>query len=220
MSAIVELELPATAFELGQLLDVGPGVRVELEGIVPFGERRVPLIKVAAGRDQFEASLRDQGPVADIWVVSEHAAMALYALNWARSGDRFLDTVNQFDGEVLDSERRGSVWDFEIQFESHENLTDFRAACQETGLPIEITRLFNPTRPDAGPWYGLTGPQRTALDRAVEAGYYEIPRQITTKALAAEFGVSDQAMTERLRRAIGNLVTNTIQTAEPPIGRP
>ncbi|MDR5655638.1 helix-turn-helix domain-containing protein [Halodesulfurarchaeum sp. HSR-GB] len=49
---------------------------------------------------------------------------------------------------------------------------------------------------------------------------HEIPRQITTKALAAEVDVSDQAMTARLRRAIRNLVVNTIQVAEPPVGRP
>jgi predicted DNA binding protein len=45
---------------------------------------------------------------------------------------------------------------------------------------------------------------------AVEEGYYSIPRGISTKELAEEFDISDQALTERLRRAIITLVTNTL----------
>ena len=37
-----------------------------------------------------------------------------------------------------------------------------------------------------------------------------IPRQTSTQDLAEEFGVSDQAVTERLRRAIITLVENTL----------
>ncbi|WP_249361517.1 helix-turn-helix domain-containing protein [Haloterrigena sp. H1] len=33
-------------------------------------------------------------------------------------------------------------------------------------------------------------------------GYYDIPRGCTTAELADELGISDQAVTERLRRAI------------------
>lgn len=52
------------------------------------------------------------------------------------------------------------------------------------------------------------------LIRGVEAGYYSIPRQGSTNGLAAEFGISDQAMTERLRRGIRNLVTSTLLLPE------
>lgn len=41
-------------------------------------------------------------------------------------------------------------------------------------------------------------------------GYYDIPRGCTTKELADELGISDQAVTERLRRAIGSLVRHTL----------
>jgi hypothetical protein len=48
----------------------------------------------------------------------------------------------------------------------------------------------------------------------VEGGYYDIPRRMSTKDLAEEFGVSDQAITERLRRAIVALTENTIAVPE------
>jgi predicted DNA binding protein len=77
-----------------------------------------------------------------------------------------------------------------------------------------VIRVYNPTTPDAGPWYGLTTAQREALVLAVESGYYDIPRTCTTVEVAEELGISDQAVTERLRRAIVNLVDNSLLVAE------
>ena len=80
----------------------------------------------------------------------------------------------------------------------------------EEEIDVTIERIYNPTKPDAGPWYGLTPPQRETLTYAVEHGYYSLPRGVSTKELGAEFGISDQAVTERLRRGITTLVSNTV----------
>ncbi|RLM81550.1 helix-turn-helix domain-containing protein, partial [Halobellus sp. Atlit-38R] len=64
-------------------------------------------------------------------------------------------------------------------------------------------------------WYGLSEPQREALTLAVQMGYYDIPRGCTTQELASELGISDQAVTERLRRAIGAFVRRALLTPEP-----
>jgi predicted DNA binding protein len=45
-------------------------------------------------------------------------------------------------------------------------------------------------------------------------GYYDIPRGCTTNELADDLGISDHAVTERLRRAIVMLVTYTLHPAE------
>jgi len=100
-----------------------------------------------------------------------------------------------------------------VRFASHESLSDFTSFCEDDGLDLEVTRVYNPTKPDAGPWYGLTEPQREAIDLAVTKGYYDIPRECTTKDLADELGISDQAVTERLRRAIVSLVSHTLSLA-------
>ena len=44
--------------------------------------------------------------------------------------------------------------------------------------------------------------------------YYSIPRQMATRELADEFGISDQAVTERFRRAIETLTENTLIATE------
>jgi hypothetical protein len=53
---------------------------------------------------------------------------------------------------------------------------------------------------------GLTDDQREALITAFEKGYYDVPRDATAVDIAADLGISHQALSERLRRAHNRLV--------------
>ncbi len=87
-----------------------------------------------------------------------------------------------------------------------------------TGRGSRWTSTGSTTRPDSGPDFGLTPVQRETLLLAVDRGYYAIPRECTTLELAEELDISDQAVTERLRRAIVTVVKNTVQfsDSQPP----
>lgn len=76
------------------------------------------------------------------------------------------------------------------------------------GDTVPLFWVDNPTKPGAGQWDGLTDPQFEALTLAVEMGYYDIPRGYTTKELAEKLGISDQAVTERLRWAKHTLIVS------------
>lgn len=52
----------------------------------------------------------------------------------------------------------------------------------------------------------MTSQEWEALQTAVERGYYDVPRRITTVALAEELGVSDRELSKLLRRATVKLV--------------
>lgn len=54
----------------------------------------------------------------------------------------------------------------------------------------------------------MTAQEWEALQTAVERGYYDVPRRITTTALAEEVGVTDQKLSELLRHATVKLVTH------------
>jgi hypothetical protein len=58
--------------------------------------------------------------------------------------------------------------------------------------------------------YGLTTEQFNALTAAAERGLFEVPRGVTIGDLAEEFGVTHQAMSERIRRATGALVEDAL----------
>lgn len=214
MSVIVEMSLPAEAFELGRILAVEDETSIVLETMVPLGERSVPFFRLHDGHDSFEETVRAHPAVEDIQVVNTHDGETLYALDWQIAEDTFFEGIVAMDAHLLEATGSPRTWAFELRLPSHETLSEFQAYCTEAAIPIDITRIYNPTKPEAGPWYGLTASQRETITRAVEAGYYSIPRGTSTQVLANEFGISDQAVTERLRRAIVSLVSNTLLLTE------
>lgn len=215
MSVIVELELDADDFELGRILDMISGARVELETMVPVGRRAVPLFWVYDGdRHTFVDGVREHPSVNQVTKIDVYEDRVLFALDWDVQFDHVFEAITALDGHVLDATGRVDTWYFELRFKSHEELSSLRDRLERAEIGFEVLRVYNPTNPDAGPWFGLTESQREALLLAVEKGYYSIPRNCTTVELAEDLGISDQAVTERLRRAIVALVSNTLLATE------
>ena len=215
MSVIVELTVPSEAFELGQILRVEAPTQIALETMVPLGGRPTPFVRTQNNvRQSFEMSVRGHSSVEDITEVNSHNGETLYALQWNPPPDSFLRTIMEMGAVVLNASGDATQWGLEVRFPDHETLSSFQEYYVDQGVAVTIERIYNPTKPDAGPWYGLTQPQRVALIAAVENGYYALPREISTKDLADGFDISDQAMTERLRRGITALVSNTLLAVE------
>lgn len=63
--------------------------------------------------------------------------------------------------------------------------------------------------------YDLTPKQRETLVTALEAGYYEAPREVTMSELADQMDVSQQALSKRFRGAYENLITSTLTISHP-----
>lgn len=211
MGVIVELALPATEFQLGRILTMHEGLKVTLKTMVPLGGRSVPFFQIfGESHKSFEQHVRDHPTVSDLYVVNSHDDETLYGLDWKIDDDTFFDSIIKQDGHLLEASGGPDTWVFQIRFRSHDALSTFQQRCFDGDIPVDVRKIYNPTRPDAGPWYGLTTPQRETLSYAVEMGYYSLPRQISTEEIADEFGISDQAASERLRRAIETLVTNTL----------
>jgi predicted DNA binding protein len=217
MSVIAEIRVPSEAFELGRTLDLSAAGAVELESLVPAGERAVPYIWVYdADVEAFEAAVEGRAAVEDVSRVDTYDDRALYTFAWSVEADRLLDAVRAAEGHVLTATGSGDAWEFELRFSTHDSLSAFQDRCQQRGVDLEVLRVYEPDRPGPGPWFGLTEPQREALVLAVEQGYYDVPRDCPTADLAEELGVSDQAVTERLRRAIVTLSSNTVLSSSDP----
>lgn len=217
MSVIAEISLPADGFELGQILTVEAPTSITLETVVPMGERPVPFFRIQDDiRTDFERAIRAHPAVNDLQEVERHADEVLYALDWDASDDSFVAAIRQTEGTFLSATGTAQRWTVAVRFPSHERLSAFHERCSDADIPLELLRVYNPTNPEAGPWFGLTVPQREALILAVQEGYYSIPRHTSSQDLAAELDISDQALTERLRRAIIALTTNTLLVTEEP----
>ena len=215
MAVIVHLRIPAQSFELGRILELGTGSTIELENLVPLGEKAVPFFSVSEEiSEDFEKSVRNHPSVDRIAEVSEHDNETLYSLDWNVSRDVFFQGVVEMGGQILSGTGTPQTWEFELRFQSHDALSEFQEYCSDAHISLEVGRIYNPMRPGTGMWYGLTAPQRETLVRAVRGGYYSIPREMSTQDLAEELDISDQAVTERLRRAIDTLVENTLVVME------
>ncbi|NHN60230.1 MULTISPECIES: helix-turn-helix domain-containing protein [Halorussus] len=216
MSVIVEFRIPSADFELGRILRVEGVTSIELETLVPIGEATVPLFWIHnSTRQSFLETVQRHPAVNNATEVDVFEDRTLFTLDWDANHDHVFRGINESDGQLLSAIGTPEAWDFELRFPDHDALSEFTAHCEDAQVSVEATRVYNPTKPDAGPWYGLTEPQREAITLAVEMGYYDIPRGCTTKELADELGISDQAVTERLRRAIVALVTYTLAPSEP-----
>lgn len=211
MAVIAHLRIPADSFELGRILELEAAGTIELENMVPLGERAIPFFSVSETvRESFESNVETHPSVSRIIEVTSHDGERLYSLEWEIGRDVFFQGIVELSGQLLSGTGTSSTWEFEIRFPTHEALSEFQDYCKNAHIELEVGRVYNPVRPGTGMWYGVTNPQRETLMRAVQGGYYSIPRQMSTQDLADEFGVSDQAVTERLRRAIITLTENTL----------
>ncbi|MFC7114757.1 helix-turn-helix domain-containing protein [Natronoarchaeum sp. GCM10025703] len=211
MSVIGEIRVASGDFELGQILTVEGGASIELESLVPIADAAVPLFWIHdRARESFVESVQEHPAVNEIKRVDVFEDKTLFTLDWDVNQDHLFGGMQEYDGQLLSAIGTPEEWEFRIRFPTHDALSSFTSHCKEAQISLEIVRVYNPTEPDVGPWYGLTDPQREAIELAVEMGYYDIPRGCTTKEVADELGISDQAVTERLRRAIVSLVSYTL----------
>lgn len=216
MSVIAHLRLPAEAFELGRIMHLEGETNVELNAVVPLGDQAIPLVSVYQDRESFQDRVADHPSVTRFSVVSSHDDETIYALDWQVDRDVFFQGLQEVDAHILSVSGTSDKWEFELRLPDHDALSSLQQYSRHAHIPLEVGRIYNPTRPEQDPWFGLTAPQRETLVRAVRCGYYDIPRQTSTQELAAEFDVSDQAGTERLRRAIVTLVGNTLESSTEP----
>ncbi|MFD1513182.1 helix-turn-helix domain-containing protein [Halomarina rubra] len=217
MSVVAELRIAAGQFELGRILPIPEGTELELERVVPVGERAVPLVwTYDADPERFARSVRNHPAVDSFDELDRFDGETLYALRWDASSDHLFDAIHREDAHLLRATAVADTWTFELRFHTHESLSAFQRHCENAHVHYGVRRITTPDGPVDRRHYGLTEQQREALVLAVETGYYDIPRRRSTVDLAEQLGISDQAVTERLRRAIVALSTSTVVVPDAP----
>lgn len=214
MGVIVDVRIPSHLFEFGRQFPVRDGDTTELERAGTAGDGDVSIFSFSepvGNRSDggVENSLGD-AEWCRLEVLEEFDGQTIYVIGWEPDADPFFQLLDDHDGVVRRGTGTPDSWAFEARFPTHDAFAGFRTACEDGDLGAEVERVYNPTRCGTGAWYGLTPRQRRTLELAVERGYYDIPRRCTTIELADELGISDQAVTERLRRGIVTFVTNAL----------
>ncbi|SDM58754.1 Predicted DNA binding protein, contains HTH domain [Halogranum gelatinilyticum] len=211
MATLLELDVPMKSFELGQATGSLPGSHIELEQVVPLDDGAIPYFWAeAADFDAFEASVTEYDTVEGLELVAAVDGRHLYRIYWKTRGG-FVRALSESKATVL--EGSGSdPWRFRLLFPARSHVTAFRDRCSEAGVTFEVVRLSRVNERTGQREFDLTEEQHEALRLAIEYGYYAIPREISTASLASKIGISQQAMSERLRRGTAKVLTAAVDT--------
>lgn len=211
MSVVAVFTVDAADFLLGETLAAHDDARLELERAVPLAERPAPCVWVV-GPDvgAVTESLRAEVEVCRVAVLDDAGSEALVRVEWGSELDERLASLVETGATVLEAVGRDGAWRLSLRFPDHERLTAYHTRCVDADVSLRVEMVNDPAslRGDADP---LTDVQRETLLVALETGYFAVPREATLTELADRLGVSDTAVSQRLRRGMEQLVAASVR---------
>ena len=215
MVTLLSAALPQEEFVLTETLSSVPNASFEVEGVVETCETGVmPLIWAnAADHDHLKTALLDDPTTQEVELLSDHADRWLYRMKWISNVQGLLETLVTNQATILTATTNDGRWIVRLMFPAHDGVRDTMAHCKEQDLDLEMIAIREMGGQPAGR-YGLTDAQSEALITAWKQGFYAVPREVTLVDIAADLGISHQALSERLRRGIDALVQDTLMAED------
>lgn len=191
--------------------------RIDVEEIFQSATGETKLLFWVYGEDleSVGAALDDDGTVRAFTLLEEPADRRLYSATLSAYGEEHLTypTAAEYDIAYLDITVTTDTR-IRARIPTREALFAYRDACRKREIPFRIERIFHESD-QSGNQYGITDRQQEALLAALEAGYFDVPRNTTLSEVAEKLDISDQALSARLRRGQANLLRNTLTDRAP-----
>jgi hypothetical protein len=232
MSVLVDLVVPATDFVFERAFVAHPGLRVQFDQVVPLGgdapvaawmtrrpDRRTesrPDRQTDARTDRLGDALAADPAVTAVERLDRTDDAWLFGVELSPDAVDLLDILGDTGAVCLSCAGRDAVWQLTLRYRSRQRLADCYHRCVAADLDLTV-RSVHPlaASPEERTPAALTAVQLETLETALEAGYFAVPRETTLQELAAELGVSDTAASQRLRRGIEALLTQSLPAAPP-----
>ena len=212
MATVLEFTSPVDEFPLGTVFENLPAVTVELERLIPHGDLIVPYFWVrGAQAGDIEAAFETHAGVVSIDLIDHVDGEYLMRAEWETEYFGVLSALSRANVVVLSGVGTKDGWRFEVRGEDRDSIGEFRTACQEHGIPIEITAV-HALLPIQGQGYELTEKQLEALVTAYEHGYFDSPRSTSLGEVAEALNITQQSLSSRLRRGHRRLIAATLVT--------
>ncbi|WP_224270695.1 helix-turn-helix domain-containing protein [Haloprofundus salinisoli] len=220
MSTIAEVELPANEFALCQTLDSVPDAEFEVVRLAAHGADHVmPYVRVSGtDADPMNEALEDDPSIEDAELLDDLGDELLYRMNWIDNIHVIMHVLLDEGGTIMEMYGQNNRWHLRILFPTRDTLSATHEFCTDKGLTFSIKNIYDLKQSTGRGEFGLTEDQYTALVTAVERGYFDVPRDVTMGELAAELDVSQQALSERLRRGHKTLVESALRVGDAASG--
>lgn len=213
MSVVARVSIPAERFALGEVLRVGEDVQVRLESMIPLGDVTIPYVWVGSDQaDAVVAALDRSSVVEKVRIVDEADGETLLRVEWSSEVNGIVGAIGDSEGVILEGTgNREEGWTFRLRFPDHAGLSEFYRTCIQKGISLDLKEVHG-LHSNHSTETGLTAEQHDTLRLALERGYFAVPRRITLVELANELGISDTATSQRLRRGLNSVLSETLGT--------
>jgi len=211
MSVIALITVPAATFELGRLFQDFPGTSIRLERVVSSENSLIPYFWTLT--DQFVPLVRrfETSPLIDeVTVIDETEMETLFRVEWAKEPDALLTVIGDAGGTVLNGNRTGDTWSFELRFTDRDSLSAFFCRCDETDLDVSLKSISPSEAQRDGAAVSLSTEQIQIVQRALEEGYYEVPQQATLSELSSTLDRSEDAVAAQLHEVEATVLESVL----------
>lgn len=209
------LEHPTLRYALREV----PSTRVVWERMDTDDDGNQLLLFWAESDDleAFEAAMDDDSTVTDRRTLTEFSDRCLYRVRQVEDAHerRVYPALVEGGAIVQQCTATHEGWEAQVRFPDNDALSHFYDVCEAHDLNFTLRTKYSRTMDEnTTNDYGLSDLQRRTLLRAVEEGYYDVPRTTDLEVLSDTMEISHQAASERLRRAVATLVDHTLAMDE------
>lgn len=219
MSIFGEFRVTAGTFALKSTLAALPETVIEIDRVVASEEVLTPYFWVSeVPFDSFENAAEDDDSIRNLQQLDtfEDAETALYRAEWSDPVEALVYAYTQAGAIILEAIGQDGEWELRIRFDNPEALELFQEHCRNHDVEFDLERLYRTSQPRTGGQYGLTEKQQEALVTARKAGYFEPSGDTSLEDVARELGITQQSLSDRLRRGYDTLIANTLLVTSPP----
>lgn len=215
MSVITTISVPAEDFTLGATIRGAEDVQVRLDRVIPTGQVFVPYVWTANETvDAVRSSLAREEDVESAEVVETTPEAALIRIEWADGVDGLLEALDETGASVLEGIGEDGRWRLQLRFDDSGQLSRFFEQCTAREIPLAVESVHGPgSHQSVDIGAEMSDAQREAVELALAAGYFDVPRETTLVELAERLGVSDSAVSERLRRGTAAALQRVLSSA-------
>lgn len=214
MSTVAEFTVPVEALPGGDTLTEMPGIRIEIERIVPTQESALPYFWVWGEQPKaFIKRVRREPDIEETELLESVEDGALFRAEWEPNVE-LIQGINRLNATIIEASGTSENWRFQVRTQEREAFNEFQTVFQQQGIDIHLVRLYDLAELVDGVNRSLTPKQRETLVAAYQEGYFESPRQTTQEELGDRLGISRRAVSDRLQRGIQKLISTQLLPSE------
>ncbi|RBI59698.1 bacterio-opsin activator [halophilic archaeon] len=213
MTIIAEFNVSVDGFALPETLPAVTGVTLEFQRNVTHSQEWVMPFFIVDGTDDgltdFKERIGDDQTVEEAMVVNEFDGALLYQVQWSEDIRDMINAIFDRAGTLVEAVAAQEMWHLKARFGQHDSISKLSSYFEKASSNLQLKRIYV-ERELRQQEYNVTPEQREALITALKRGYYAVPREAKQKEIAAELGISENALSERLRRGTTRLVKSTL----------